>query len=138
MLLKLICTFWKFGHRTRGVIELTCAQANRISGRQTDNDNNGSQSCSYRSEYECCCAVRSWSSSEPTREMSSCLVEEYLWACVPGLSTSPLPQRCSSCLHTSAPADERSWRLLPAGSDMSANWPSSPPGPNTKTMAPIV
>lgn len=44
----------------------------------------------------------------------------------------------SSCLHTSAPADESSWRLYPAGSDKSANWPSSLLGPSTKTMAVVV
>lgn len=44
----------------------------------------------------------------------------------------------SSCLHTSAPADESSWRLHPAGSDKSANRPSSPLGPDTKTKAVVV
>lgn len=74
------------------------------------------------SMLEYCSAVQSGGPTGMTREMSSCLV---LWKNSFGLHPSfkrcSYPtQGCSSCLHTSAPADERSWRLLPAGSDMSA------------------
>lgn len=64
---------------------------------------------------------------------------EFFW---PIFLTAALPRLGWSCAaplrvftYLSSCRWKRSRRLLPAGSDMSANWPSSPLGPNTKTMA---